>query len=82
MGKKLLCFLITLTLLVGAIPLVGAADTVTGTVHGINAGSNLNVRANPSTTAAVSRCDGVNVCVILPPPWVVCPESEELGMRN
>ena len=53
MGKKLLCFLITLTLLVGAIPLVGAADTITGTVHGINAGSNLNVRANPSTTAAI-----------------------------
>ncbi len=66
MGKKLCCFLLTLTLLLGVVPLTAAADPVTGTVHGIDSGSNLNVRANPSTTATiVARLVNGDVVTIL-----------------
>lgn len=54
MGKKLFCFLLSLTLLLGVVPLTAtAADAVTGTVHGINSGSQLNVRESASTGAKV-----------------------------
>lgn len=51
-NKRLLCGLLCLCLLLSSIP-IALADTVTGTVFGINAGSKLYVRESPATGVAV-----------------------------
>ena len=50
--KRLLCGLLCLCLLLSSIP-YALADTVTGTVFGIDAGSKLYVRESPATGVAV-----------------------------
>ena len=52
MKKRLLCGLLCLCLLLSSIP-IALADTVTGTVFGINAGSKLYVRESPETGVTV-----------------------------
>ena len=55
MTRRLLCALLCICMLMGTIAFgVRAADTVvTGTVHGIDEGSKLYVRASASTSAEV-----------------------------
>ena len=54
MTRRLLCALLCICMLLGTVAFgVRAADTVvTGTVHGIDEGSKLYVRASASTSAS------------------------------